>query len=334
MHVRRGDACITPWRRCPPLENYLAPARYFARRYGLRRLFIATDEQLVVDELLWSRMEVYSRPFTTRPFGDRGTHDGGDIVNAMSVPRFIPQSQRKPKSALARVKRSEAADTTVFIQSILVEPETTRKTTIEAAISQIVLDVSGQDIGLHDPLQESGVDSLGAVEVGNTLQDMLGASVKLPSTLLFDYPTVSEMASYVVGQLDKVEPVYAARQDHAGPLSTDFVLKLSGQDRPSQIGSIEKAITQVVHEVSGMEVNRTDPLQEAGVDSLGATELHRQLQQRLRSRICQLGVVYLRGSLAWACAVWQQAVMVRQAHTMKEASTGRARCLLEAKLGP
>ena len=52
VHVRRGDACITPWRRCPPLEEYLVPARHLARRYGLRRLFIATDEQSVVDELV------------------------------------------------------------------------------------------------------------------------------------------------------------------------------------------------------------------------------------------------------------------------------------------
>lgn len=83
-------------------------------------------------------------------------------------------------------------------------------------------------------------------------------------------------------------------------------------------------------EAAVREIELQHAAQLGAVQASGA----RQLQQRLRSRICQLGVVYLRGSLAWACAVWQQAVMVRQAHTMKEASTGRARCLLEAKLGP
>ena len=52
VHVRRGDACVTSWRSCPPLDDYLIPARHLASKYGLRRLLVATDEQAVVDSLL------------------------------------------------------------------------------------------------------------------------------------------------------------------------------------------------------------------------------------------------------------------------------------------
>ena len=48
VHVRRGDACLTPWRRCPSLEEYLQPARFLVRAYGLRRLLILSDDEAVV----------------------------------------------------------------------------------------------------------------------------------------------------------------------------------------------------------------------------------------------------------------------------------------------
>eukprot|EP00966_Prymnesium_polylepis_P125052 2891900-Prymnesium_polylepis.1 len=40
---------------------------------------------------------------------------------------------------------------------------------------------------------ESGVDSLGAVELRNQLQGMADQSVTLPSTLVFDYPTARQL---------------------------------------------------------------------------------------------------------------------------------------------
>eukprot|EP00966_Prymnesium_polylepis_P173765 4019090-Prymnesium_polylepis.1 len=40
---------------------------------------------------------------------------------------------------------------------------------------------------------ESGVDSLGAVELRNQLQGMAGQSVTLSSTLIFDHPTARQL---------------------------------------------------------------------------------------------------------------------------------------------
>ena len=52
-----------------------------------------------------------------------------------------------------------------------------------------------------DPLMESGVDSLAATELQNSLQRELGKAVKLPSTVMFDYPTSASIAEFVQSAL-------------------------------------------------------------------------------------------------------------------------------------
>jgi acyl carrier protein len=46
------------------------------------------------------------------------------------------------------------------------------------------------------PLFDSGLDSLGAVELKNQLQEAAGSEMELPSTLVFDYPTPRLLAQH------------------------------------------------------------------------------------------------------------------------------------------
>jgi 3-oxoacyl-(acyl-carrier-protein) synthase/thioesterase domain-containing protein/acyl carrier protein/ubiquinone/menaquinone biosynthesis C-methylase UbiE len=59
---------------------------------------------------------------------------------------------------------------------------------------------TGSDVDPDAPLMESGLDSLGAVELGNQLQAQSGMT--LPSTLIFDYPTARQLSGYFKEQAD------------------------------------------------------------------------------------------------------------------------------------
>lgn len=50
------------------------------------------------------------------------------------------------------------------------------------------------------PLAAEGLDSLAAVELRNILQDRMG--IKVSATLLFDHPTITEVANHLMVRSD------------------------------------------------------------------------------------------------------------------------------------
>ncbi len=71
---------------------------------------------------------------------------------------------------------------------------------VEAAAKAIV----GSSVSASEPLMAAGLDSLGAVELRNSLEGRLG--LQLPSTLVFDYPTVAAIAGFVADSLAAAAP--------------------------------------------------------------------------------------------------------------------------------
>ena len=67
------------------------------------------------------------------------------------------------------------------------------------AVLELVRRTAGGAIDADAPLMESGVDSLGAVELRNQLQRATGEHVALSSTLMFDHPTARQMALHLTG---------------------------------------------------------------------------------------------------------------------------------------
>ena len=93
---------------------------------------------------------------------------------------------------------------------------------LQALVAEQVQAVLGNTVGGDDPLMAAGLDSLGSTELQQSLADALG--VELPSTLVFDYPTVNAMAEFLAGKLSPAAPGGRA----ASPLSAQSALAHGG----------------------------------------------------------------------------------------------------------
>jgi len=103
----------------------------------------------------------------------------------------------------------------------LTPPE--RQAYIEQFVLRVARDIMAlnerQLLDVNEPLQSEGLDSLMALELRNKLAGIVGR--KLPATLLFDYPTVRSMSTFILEQLYPVAEdmrVLAPPPSSSGPV--------------------------------------------------------------------------------------------------------------------
>lgn len=68
-----------------------------------------------------------------------------------------------------------------------------------ARVREAVSGVLGSSIGDNDPLMAGGLDSLGSIELRNLLEQQ--TSTELPSTLVFDHPTIASISQLITSLL-------------------------------------------------------------------------------------------------------------------------------------
>ena len=192
---------------------------------------------------------------------------------------------KKVSASRAMAKRAQQA------------PEAQKPATVSALILQqvaaAVASVLGASVAADASLMESGLDSLGSVELRNSLSQQF--EVELPATLTFDYPSIAAMAKHISSLVSPTAAAVAApdeqqeeREDSSqsdtasvasSPSSLEAVTSasVSPPQAPSLVlGQVADAVASVL----GSSVASNASLMDVGLDSLSAVELRNALGQQ------------------------------------------------------
>jgi acyl transferase domain-containing protein/SAM-dependent methyltransferase len=119
------------------------------------------------------------------------------------VPRFLSiVAQRARREARPAEQRSPAPHgEQTLVDRLKVARSVERRDLLVAYVREHVVRSLGLDaaqpLDVRQPLGELGLDSLMAIELRSRIASGLGVSRSLPATLLFDYPSVEQIAGYL-----------------------------------------------------------------------------------------------------------------------------------------
>ena len=161
---------------------------------------------------------------------------------------------------------------------------------VKRVVSELAESFCGHKVEAEETLLSAGLDSLGAVELSNALVSRL--AVKLPGTLIFDYPTVDSIAEYVatlvkpapVPQQQQQQQQYSSFRGDGGEggrnWSTAQYAAQPAAPPPhpfSDPAECLRRVADIVEGLLGSTPGAEQPLLDAGLDSLSAVELRNVL---------------------------------------------------------
>jgi acyl carrier protein len=138
------------------------------------------------------------------------------VEETCSASTHLDGQKAAPEELLKKLgKEAEAVITCVtvpptnsLVSSLLQLPTSERAAQLEAMVLEHAVSVGGQlEVGLDEPLMEAGLNSLAVMRLMKQLSHKL--DMKLPATIAFDFPTVSQLAAHIGSLLCWEEPVEA-----------------------------------------------------------------------------------------------------------------------------
>ncbi|CAJ1437568.1 unnamed protein product, partial [Effrenium voratum] len=167
------------------------------------------------------------------------------------VPSFLKdfEAEAKREAAEARAARGETSGGGASAALAGLSGEE-RLQAVQLSLRDLAREViASENLEADNPLMESGMDSLSGVEFRNRLQTEF-EGVNLPNSMVFDYPTVSELAGYINSQLSDVPATSGTSAAPSAPKSTSsdsFVEPLNSHCA----GGIESADSRPIFLVPG-----------------------------------------------------------------------------------
>ena len=158
-------------------------------------------------------------------------------VLRISWAKYLPQFGSAPPSLLAALveetekrnakksaKKDVGAAAQAVIKKLVVVPSAKRVNVLSGTIQAKVMEILGiTDASVVDTtsaISDFGLDSMMSVELRNELQDLVG--MELPGTLLFDYPTIQALTTYLLDEVLDIEDESAAGGAGGAAKGPDF----------------------------------------------------------------------------------------------------------------
>ena len=197
------------------------------QRFARQGLVAFSPQQGValLTSLLGMRGQVMALPFDWDAFV-------GEQENRSIPPLFINLAHLARSKDRVKRAASEKTARPGALQRLNEAAPNKRKPLLQAHVREQAVRVLGLsatfNLDVRQPLREIGMDSLMAVELRNAISASL--QLKLPSTLLFDYPTIDALTSYLTSEIWPSPSATAVEQNQ----------EKSAQNKPS--GTLEAEI--------------------------------------------------------------------------------------------